>query len=186
MPYIDFCFMLIIIFVGMLSIAYFEPLGLIDIQTQHTDIINQREGLEDVKPIGAQVRNFGPGEQDPSESILPLIPGAGSTTNASSAEIDSLKRQIERLRKQIESLKKQAGTSTQLTVDIEKLKELEEELKRKIEEIEKLKSVEQELRARIEELEKINSSLTAEKAKAGAVDEKGNHVYIDLRSKKQN
>lgn len=183
MPYIDFCFMLIIIFVGMLSIAYFEPLGLIDIQTQHEDEINQREGSEDVKPIGAQIKNYGPGEQNISEAIMPLSPDISEGSTQNTGEIENLKKQIELLRRQIESLKRQSGTSTQLTVDIEKLKQLEEELQKKINEIERLKEIEKELRAKIEELEKTNSTLIAEKAKAGAVDEKGNHVYIDLRSK---
>lgn len=186
MPYIDFCFMLIIIFVGMLSIAYFEPLGLTDIQTQNEDVINQREGAEDIKPTGAQIKKYGPGEENPAELPLPMSidKSGGSVENVQ--ELENLRRQIDRIKKQIDSMKKDSGSSAQLTVEIEKLKALEEELKKKTEEIERLKEIEKELRAKIEELEKTNATLVAEKGKAGAVDEKGNHVYMDLREKNKN
>lgn len=186
MPYIDFCFMLIIIFVGMLSIAYFEPLGLTDVQTQHEDTINQREGSEDIKPTGAQIKKYGPGEENPAEAALPLSldKSGGSVENVQ--ELENLRRQIDRLKKQIDNMKKVSGSTAQLTVELEKLNELEKELKKKIDEIKRLKEIEQELRTKIEELEKLNSTLISEKAKAGAIDEKGNHVYIDLRNKNKN
>ena len=44
MPYIDFCFMLIIIFVGMLSIAYFEPLGAFDYEVKNDNTVDNEEG----------------------------------------------------------------------------------------------------------------------------------------------
>lgn len=72
MPYIDFCFMLIIIFIGMLSIAYFEPLGTTDIETQETREIDNLEGEFVIKPTGIQQQNIGLGQQEMSTELRPL------------------------------------------------------------------------------------------------------------------
>ncbi len=72
MPYIDFCFMLIIIFIGMLSIAYFEPLGTTDIETQETKKIDNLEGEFIIKPSGIQKQNIGVGQQKMSSELRPL------------------------------------------------------------------------------------------------------------------
>ncbi len=85
MPYIDFCFMLIIIFVGMLSIAYFEPLGRTDIQTVSENRLDTMEGEFEKKPAGIQSSNFGVGEKTPTASIHPLT----SATTGSFREITS-------------------------------------------------------------------------------------------------
>lgn len=93
MPYIDFCFMLIIIFVGMLSIAYFEPLGLTDVQTKEDKTIDQSTGREDVMPPGMEKRLNGVGSVTENGTVVPLIdrqdqqpgyrsPGAGVTNAA--------------------------------------------------------------------------------------------------------
>lgn len=93
MPYIDFCFMLIIIFVGMLSIAYFEPLGLTDVQTAEDKTIDQSTGRRDVVPPGMEKRLNGVGASTENGAVVPLIdrqdqqsgyrsPAAGATDAA--------------------------------------------------------------------------------------------------------
>ena len=52
MPYIDFCFILIIIFVGMLSIAYFDPIGATSVEVQRDEKIDGEQGEYDIKPSG--------------------------------------------------------------------------------------------------------------------------------------
>ena len=73
MPYIDFCFMLIIIFVGMLSIAYFEPPGLTDVQTAEDKTIDQSTGKQDVMPPGMEKRLNGVGAATENGAVVPLI-----------------------------------------------------------------------------------------------------------------
>ena len=122
MPYIDFCFMLIIIFVGMLSIAYFEPLGRTDIQTQRATTITKREGRFDSKPLGVQWESQAPGDMDEierihamqgGETITPLVVPGGAGLNraaqraaASGASKEELERLREELRQKEEELKK--------------------------------------------------------------------------------
>ena len=79
MPYIDFCFMLIIIFAGMLSIAYFEPLGRTDIQNKKASELNKTQGKYEINPIGIQESNVGLGEEMPGQVVRPLEGRAGGS-----------------------------------------------------------------------------------------------------------
>jgi hypothetical protein len=79
MPYIDFCFMLIIIFAGMLSIAYFEPLGRTDIQNKKASELNKTQGKYEINPIGIQESNVGLGEEMPGQAVRPLEGRAGGS-----------------------------------------------------------------------------------------------------------
>jgi hypothetical protein len=73
MPYIDFCFMLIIIFVGMLSIAYFDPAGLTDMFVRADDQINQSVGEYENAPRGVERRAHGTGGEESEGTPRPLI-----------------------------------------------------------------------------------------------------------------
>ncbi|MEW6202268.1 MAG: hypothetical protein AB1546_09850 [bacterium] len=126
MPYIDFCFMLIIIFVGMLSIAYFEPLGTADLQSEKEEKIDRLEGRHDVRPTGIQYKRSGVGlEESGAGEVHPLInPGAaqpGGTgadkkrTPEGAARSDISKEELEKLKKELEEKNK-------------KLREMEEQL----------------------------------------------------------
>jgi hypothetical protein len=82
MPYIDFCFMLIIIFVGMLSIAYFEPNGRTDVQTKQANELDNLEGKWQKKPVGLQVQQLGVGEKSPDQNVVPLVSSASQQTGS--------------------------------------------------------------------------------------------------------
>ena len=86
MPYIDFCFMLIIIFVGMLSIAYFEPLGRTEVQTKNVSELNMREGKFEIKPVGSQAPQLGAGEKTADATVRPLTAGSRSSAVASATK----------------------------------------------------------------------------------------------------
>jgi len=73
MPYIDFCFMLIIIFVGMLSIAYFDPAGLTDMTVRADDTQDQSVGEYENMPRGVETRAHGTGGEAIEGSPRPLI-----------------------------------------------------------------------------------------------------------------
>ena len=90
MPYIDFCFMLIIIFIGMLSIAYFEPLGTTDVQNQRDEVRDNREGRFTTKPAGIQKEKTGVGEEEPDSVVMPL-----SASGGAGGEIESAASQTE-------------------------------------------------------------------------------------------
>lgn len=72
MPYIDFCFMLIIIFVGMLAIAYFEPPGKTDVEVKRAATRTDMVGRLDPLPAGIERRNRGTGESTPQGMLYPL------------------------------------------------------------------------------------------------------------------
>ncbi|MFH1539259.1 MAG: hypothetical protein ABIH66_09900 [bacterium] len=121
MPYIDFCFMLIIIFVSMLSIAYFEPLGTTDIQAERESKIDIREGENPVLPPGIQLQRKGIGEQSGAGAVNPLIAPDANRAGAAAAPGTSTARpaaDVEKLKNELAENKK-------------KLKELEEELEKK-------------------------------------------------------
>lgn len=192
MPYIDFCFMLIIIFVGMLSIAYFEPLGLVDIQTKHADTINKSEGQYEVKPRGIQEQNYGPGEQQKNQEVLPLsgASAVGSATGADQKELERLRKLLSQYHKQIAAanITPGKGATGAEVADLQRLKELEAELAAKIKEIEALKAIQAELLEKIAELQKMKTATTGPAnvrlgPQGTGVDEKGNHIYIDLRGR---
>lgn len=122
MPYIDFCFMLIIIFLGMLSIAYFEPLGTSDITNRAEPKIDRLEGENPVRPAGITVQLKGAGDEAGGGPVHPLIsPASGAAAGArraAPAQGDAGGEDAEKLKKQIEEQKK-------------KLEELEQKLKEK-------------------------------------------------------
>ena len=166
MPYIDFCFMLIIIFVGMLSIAYFEPLGKTDIETKKTEVINNLGGKYDVKPGGIKEIKTGLGEEAKADEPRPLVgkeggkikylvpPGIGPkpvrATNAAQVNRGA-----------------GAGVKPKSYISPEELEKLKKKLKEKETEIEKLKATQQE------------GTGGAQPPSAG----RGDNYYIDLRKK---
>ena len=143
MPYIDFCFMLIIIFVGMLSIAYFEPQGKTDIQTKESEIIDYREGIYETKPAGMQQSNSGQGEKNPENEVRPLIGQAGSVAINRGAARMSLNA-ASNVAAQGGQAAGVAGGKPADYVEPEQLKKLQEELEKQKAEIEKLKATQKE------------------------------------------
>jgi hypothetical protein len=139
MPYIDFCFMLIIIFVGMLSIAYFEPQGKTDIQTKETEIIDYREGKFEIKPAGMQQSNSGQGEKNPENEIRPLIGQAGSVAINRGAARMNLNAAPNAAAQSGQAAGKPASY-----VNPEELEKLQKELEKQKAEIEKLKATQKE------------------------------------------
>ena len=169
MPYIDFCFMLIIIFVGMLSIAYFEPLGTTDIESRHTNKVDSREGQFNKNPLGIQQENMGSGDDQPSEVVYPLVPVGGLKADGNPVVAANKGRADKLGGKDLDASKE----------EVEKLKKL---LAAKEEELKKLKENEtvQNEGERSTESEDV---LNQEKAKKGDTENSpGNHYYIDLRS----
>ncbi len=164
MPYIDFCFMLIIIFAGMLSIAYFEPLGRTDIQTQRATTITNREGQFDTKPLGVQWESKAPGDLDQNEQIRPMR-GAETAAPAAPAAVRPLRE-----------LSKPSGA------DPEELEKLKEQLRLKEEELKKMSEKQQSAAAE----GKQPDGTAATSAPPSQPDEpgSGNHHYIDLRKNK--
>ncbi len=162
MPYIDFCFMLIIIFAGMLSIAYFEPLGRTDIQTRQATTITNREGQFDTKPLGVQWESLAPGDLDDSEQIRPMR-GGETTPPATTAAVRPLR-----------DLSKPSGA------DPEELEKLKEQLRLKEEELKKMSETQHAAADG-----KEPDGTTASPAPPSTPDEpgSGNHHYIDLRKK---
>jgi hypothetical protein len=164
MPYIDFCFMLIIIFVAMISIAYFEPLGVSNFQTKEEKKLDQTEGRFETRPAGIEMRNAGVGVTVPaaaarplggrrSEGPTPLIP-RGEAKTASPA---ALKTSGHAPKPGAGKFDKKPGGPG----DVPK-----------------------------EELEKLKKQLAVEKMKREALEAQvqenkgiGNHLYIDLRNK---
>jgi len=160
MPYIDFCFMLIIIFAGMLSIAYFEPLGRTDIQTRQATTITNREGQFDTKPLGVQWESKAPGDLDDSDQIRPMR--GGETTPPAAV-------------RPLRDLSKPSGA------DPEELEKLKEQLRLKEEELKKMSET-QHTAAEGKEPDPTAAS----PATPSQPDEpgSGNHHYIDLRKNK--
>lgn len=74
MPYIDFCFMLIIIFVGMLSIAYFDPVGRTDAEAKQPAQPNETSGENEIVPPGIEQINRGAGPSEPRGPVTPMEP----------------------------------------------------------------------------------------------------------------
>jgi hypothetical protein len=172
MPYIDFCFMLIIIFVGMLSIAYFEPLGK-SMQTTQEKTIDNREGMFDKKPIGIQMQNKGLGDRENTDMVTPLV-GARTETGANSAQ-----RQRHTGQPSISARNSRPNRSPSANVaangnplsnksgaDLKEFKELLEKFKQQQKEIEELKKNQNPPPVKVEPGDKFP----------------GNHFYIDLRS----
>jgi hypothetical protein len=73
MPYIDFCFMLIIIFVGMLSIAYFEPLGATNMESKQDKTPDDTTGIHEAIPPGIETRRAGTGVVTDLGTPKPLV-----------------------------------------------------------------------------------------------------------------
>jgi hypothetical protein len=165
MPYIDFCFMLIIIFVGMLSIAYFEPLGKTDIETKKTNVINQREGKFEINPVGLQVSKTGVGEVIKENNTKPLVGRNGSITKLLPATRPGAKPAA------AAAQGNQAATGADLKpksyVNPEELENLKKELQKQKDEIEKLKATQKE------------GTGGDQPPSTG----QGDNYYIDLRSK---
>lgn len=133
MPYIDFCFMLIIIFVGMLSIAYFEPLGSTDIETKKERTIDKLQGQYERNPEGIQELKQGIGENEPTGAVHPLYrkpaagarveerrrsgpargPDSAANKGADPKELERLKKELEQKNKQIQELEKHQGVPSQ-------------------------------------------------------------------------
>jgi hypothetical protein len=173
MPYIDFCFMLIIIFVGMLSIAYFEPLGKTDLETKPTPIINQTAGIHEVNPNGVQVTKTGVGEEQKINVPHPLIgqtggvmkPAAGTRTG-----LQPLAQSAQAGPKPTVLGSKTAtgkGDTPKEYVNPDELKKLQDQIDKQKAEIEKLK-----------ETQKEGTGGTQPPATG-----KGDNYYIDLRPK---
>ena len=143
MPYIDFCFMLIIIFVGMLSIAYFEPLGTTDLQSKKEEKIDRLAGEHNIRPTGIQYEIRGVGiEKAGAGQVHPLINpaavqpgGTGAAkkpqgkgeekSNISPEEMEKLKKEIEEKDKKLQELekelqKKSEGKGNHLYIDLGK------------------------------------------------------------------
>lgn len=87
LPFVDFAFMLIIIFVGMLSIAYFEPPADAPDAPKIPEIIEVRPLVTPPPPT--------PPREEPADSAR--------------------KREIRRLRRQVEQLERQLQEETRLT-----------------------------------------------------------------------
>lgn len=129
MPYIDFCFMLIIIFVSMLSIAYFEPLGTTAIQTEHETRIDIREGENPVLPPGIQKQPRGAGAETGAGEVHPLIAPHTRSRGAAGAEpaadVEKLKRELaekekklKQLEEELEKKKDKVGKGDHLYIDL--------------------------------------------------------------------
>ncbi len=159
MPYIDFCFMLIIIFVGMLSIAYFEPLGRTDIETKSTKEINQRPGKFEIKPGGINENKTGVGEKQPTETLRPLVSNKDTTPPPLVARTNSNRPNLDAAQK--------SGSKPDNYINPA--------------ELEKLKKIVEEQRAEIERLKQSqkDGSGGSQPPSTG----NGNNYYIDLRSK---
>jgi len=164
MPYIDFCFMLIIIFVGMLSIAYFEPLGRTDIETKNTKEINQRPGKYEIKPGGINEKKTGVGEKQPTETLRPLVPdkGAAATARKNSGRL----------------IANRANPNPAATAGGKPANYVDPA------EVERLKKLVEEQHAEIERLKQTQKEGTGgtQPPSSGS----GNNYYIDLRSKHNN
>mgnify|MGYP007056007570 CR=1 FL=1 len=170
MPYIDFCFMLIIIFVGMLSIAYFEPLGTTDIESRHTKKVDSREGQFNKNPLGIQQENMGSGDEQPSEVVYPLVPVGGLKADGNPVVAADKGNRVD----------KPGGKDLDASKEeVEKLKKL---LEAKEEELKKLKENET-VQSEGERSTESEDDLNQEKAKKGKTENiPGNHYYIDLRN----
>ncbi len=170
MPYIDFCFMLIIIFVGMLSIAYFEPLGKTDIETKNTPDINQTVGRFEVKPIGIQESKIGVGEETKVNELRPLV-GRTGVADAARAGVKPAAQSIVNPGLQPASQGNQTATGSGINsesyINPEELDKLKEELAARQAEIEKLKATQKE------------GTGGTQPPSTG----KGDSYYIDLRPK---
>jgi len=184
MPYIDFCFMLIIIFVGMLSIAYFDPVGAEKYEIKRDKVIDGREGNFEPKPSGVQAPKFGAGEENQdSVKVSPMITrigdrGAGAAAGAVPGAVPAARGdagELERLKKELAARQK----------ELERLKNVEAELHEKEKELERLREIQDRLAELQAELEKLKQQRKAgETDTAGiGVPGKGNHVYMDLRGK---
>jgi hypothetical protein len=165
MPYIDFCFMLIIIFVGMLSIAYFEPLGKTDIETQKTPIINQREGRFEIKPVGIQESKTGVGEETKVNELKPLVGKAGGGAKPLIAVPPGAKPAANAVKGNQAATG--PGVKPKEYVNPEELETLKKEIEQQQAEIEKLKATQKE------------GTGGAQPPSTG----QGDNYYIDLRSK---
>jgi len=195
MPYIDFSFMLIIIFVGMLSIAYFEPLGSTDIETQQDSTIDQNEGEFLKKPSGIQKKIEGVGEETPDEQIVPLVPGvteAAGGGEVSKLEVDRLRKILRDKEQELKRLQKLAAELRADKHELERLRQLEQELLDKKDQLDKLRQMEQEiekLRAELEQLRKTQGEEVASSHPPPETPETtgkktgkdGDHFYMDLR-----
>jgi hypothetical protein len=159
MPYIDFCFMLIIIFVGMLSIAYFEPPGSSDIETKNEKIIDRMQGQYEKTPVGVQEIKTGVGEKAPTGAVHVLArrPEAGKPQQKPSPKAAA----------------KMTGPNAAANkggADQKELERLKKELEKK--------------NAEIQELEK-HQGVPPQEIKTGVDNDPGNSYYIDLRRNNQ-
>ncbi|MEW5945166.1 MAG: hypothetical protein AB1742_03110 [bacterium] len=136
MPYIDFCFMLIIIFVAMLSIAYFEPLGTTDMQTLREEKIDRREGEHPLRPTGLQEKREGIGIEPGASDVRPLIAPRSPQTGGQGAirrapdkkalhpeDAEELKRRLEEKERKLKELeeklrKRKEGRGDHLYIDL--------------------------------------------------------------------
>jgi hypothetical protein len=179
MPYIDFCFMLIIIFIGMLSIAYFEPLGASDYQTKKETKLEQVQGRFEVRPTGIETQNAGVGMETPAGTMRPLVAPLSNAPQLFKPRAGSMKPNPTQKPKPNQGQKpSQFATSTANTgagpdagnVDL-KLKGPGDVSK---EELERLKK-------QLEEAQKQSRQLQEQ---AEIEKGTGNHLYIDLRNQK--
>ncbi len=185
MPYIDFCFMLIIIFVGMLSIAYFEPTGRTDVETEKTNERNRVQGTYETNPIGTPEENTGVGENKNGETVRPLIgkagwPGGGKVTvvQTSRGTTGQAARPASGAAATQPTTAQPAGQSGAAG---EKPKDYVNP-----EELEKLKKELEDQKAQIEQLKKTQGAPGTGGAQPQSQQQppsKGNSYYIDLRSK---
>ena len=172
MPYIDFCFMLIIIFVGMIAIAIFEPLGKTDLQTVPSKIINPREGKNPIKPVGIQENPNGVGEK--TDIIMrPLIGRTGGGVKPAIMAPPGLQPLAQSAqagpKPDVQGSKNASGPGDKPNnyVNPEELKKLQEEIEKQKAEILKLKATQKEGTGGVQP----------------PTTGKGDNYYIDLRSK---
>lgn len=184
MPYIDFCFMLIIIFIGMLAVATFEPLGRVDYQTEQTNERNGVQGQYEINPIGIQEVNAGVGENKNGATVKPLMGKAGG-----SVTIVQQSRGTAVQAAKPASGAAATGQATQPTAQPagqsgaagEKPKDYVNP-----EELEKLKKELEDQKAQIEQLKKTQGAPGTGGAQSQPQQQppsKGNSYYIDLRNK---
>lgn len=165
MPYIDFCFMLIIIFVGMLSIAYFEPLGSTDLETEKERTIDKLQGQHEEIPVGVQVRNTGVGEDEPTGAVHPLYRRPAAGARAGRTQQRTVRGTGPATRNPAPNAA--ANPAENKGADPKELERLKKELEQK--------------KKQIQELEK-RQGVPQQEIKTGD-DEPGNSYYIDLRGK---
>lgn len=205
MPFIDFAFLLIILFVALLSVAYFDPSPTQALETAKGGEESDQQGNKDQKgtlPLATGVKTGGvEGTVFDPRKQLKITEDLGDRYQHKIQEIEEANKKIADLKKKLEEALKKAKNKGPYVIkpgrkvlriqvpkdggDAKEIERLKRAYEQAIREADKLKQELAGLNREVEDLRRRVQSLEAEKArlkKELAKAKKHNAMHVDLGS----